>query len=59
MKLLVHNHKDQGFPMKKTLLLLVAVAASFGSMSQAFAYEHHRPVCHNERIHHHWVKRCH
>ncbi|WP_170043851.1 hypothetical protein [Paraburkholderia acidicola] len=44
--------------MKKNLLLLVAVAASLGSASQAFAYDHHRPVCRNVRVHHHWEKLC-
>ncbi|MFL9871120.1 hypothetical protein [Paraburkholderia megapolitana] len=45
--------------MKKTLLLLVTAFAGFASVSQAFAYDHHRPVCHNVRVHHHWEKHCH
>ncbi|MGH8778997.1 hypothetical protein [Paraburkholderia sp.] len=44
--------------VKKAFLALVAVAAAFGSVSQAFAYDHHHRVCHRVRVHHHWVNRC-
>jgi hypothetical protein len=45
--------------MKKVLLVLVAVAAGMGSISSAFAYDHHHEVCHKVRVHHHWERRCH
>jgi hypothetical protein len=44
--------------MKKVLLALVAAAAGMGSISSAFAYDHHE-VCHKVRVHHHWERRCH
>jgi hypothetical protein len=44
--------------MKQTILAITALTVVFGSVSQAFAYDHHHRVCHRERIHHHWVKRC-
>ncbi|MEM5437078.1 hypothetical protein [Paraburkholderia diazotrophica] len=45
--------------MKKVVLALIAAAAGFAGMSSAFAYDHHHPVCHKVRVHHHWEKRCH
>ena len=46
--------------MKKVVLALVAAVAGFTGMSSAFAYDnHHHPVCHKVRVHHHWENRCH
>jgi hypothetical protein len=45
--------------MKQAILALAAVAVTLGSISQAFAYDHHHHrVCHKVRVHHHWVTRC-
>ncbi|HTI17340.1 MAG TPA: hypothetical protein VL598_06725 [Trinickia sp.] len=44
--------------MKQVMIALAALTVTFGTMSQAFAYDHHR-VCHKERVHHHLVTRCH
>lgn len=45
--------------MKQAILALTAALIAFGSMSPAFAYDHHHRVCHKVRIHHHWATRCH
>jgi hypothetical protein len=47
--------------MKKVVLALAAAVVGFvGMSSSAFAYDnHHHPVCHKVRVHHHWEKRCH
>lgn len=46
--------------MKKTMLALVAAAMTLCAFSPAYAYdEHHHPVCHKVKVHHHWEKRCH
>ncbi|WP_280530700.1 hypothetical protein [Paraburkholderia sacchari] len=43
--------------MKKTIFSLVIAAVAIGSMSSAFADNHHR--CHKVKVHHHWETRCH
>ena len=46
--------------MKKAILALAVAAVALGAIAPAYAYdEHHRPVCHKVKVHHHWEKRCH
>lgn len=45
--------------MKKIILALAAAVATLATIAPAQAYdEHHHPVCHKVRVHHHWEKRC-
>jgi hypothetical protein len=34
-------------------------ATTFATMASAFAAPPHHRVCHKERVHHHWITRCH
>ncbi|WP_200828697.1 hypothetical protein [Caballeronia choica] len=45
--------------MKKAVLVIVVAATTLFSVAPVFAYEHHHPVCHEVKVHHHWEKRCH
>ena len=45
--------------MKKVLLALALAAVTVGVISPAYADDHHHPVCHKVKVHHHWEKRCH
>ncbi|CAB3719057.1 hypothetical protein [Paraburkholderia rhynchosiae] len=44
--------------MKKIVLAIAAAAAALSAIAPAQAYEHHHPVCHKVRVHHHWERHC-
>jgi hypothetical protein len=45
--------------MKKIILAIAATVVALSAIAPAQAYEHHQPVCHKVRVHHHWERHCH
>jgi hypothetical protein len=54
-----HSIRTKENMMKKAILACATALASLCVMVPAHADDHHHPVCHKVKVHHHWEKRCH